>query len=140
MEIGELSRRTGLSPSAIRYYEQERLIPRAERRSGRRVFDDGTLAQLVVVQLARGAGFTLAEIRQLVNEFGRNRWRRLAQRKLGEIRLTTERLRTMSALLTELLECACPDIEACGRALRREARRRGLEPAPGGRASRSVRP
>jgi DNA-binding transcriptional MerR regulator len=140
VKIGELSRRTGLSPSAIRYYEQQRLIPAAARRSGRRVFDDATLAQLVVVQLARDAGFTLAEIRQLVNEFGRNRWRRMAERKLGEIRSTTERLRTMSVLLTELLECACPDIETCGRALRREARRRGLEPASKKPASRSARP
>jgi MerR family redox-sensitive transcriptional activator SoxR len=140
MEIGELSRRTGLSPSAIRYYEQERLIPPAERRSGRRVFDEGMLAQLVVVQLAREAGFTLAEIRQLVNEFGRNRWRSMAERKLGEIRVTTERLRTMSVLLTDLLECECPNIEVCGRALRREAKRRGLAPAPRKRASRSAHP
>ncbi|MEP6995934.1 MAG: MerR family transcriptional regulator, partial [Acidobacteriota bacterium] len=70
MQIGELSRRTGLSPSAIRYYEQERLIPPPARVSGRRLFDQRALAQLVVVQLARDAGFTIAEIRSLVTEFG----------------------------------------------------------------------
>ena len=65
MTIGELARRTGLSPSAIRYYEQERLIPQARRVSGRREFEEGVLAQLVVVQLARNAGFTIAEVRRL---------------------------------------------------------------------------
>jgi MerR family transcriptional regulator, redox-sensitive transcriptional activator SoxR len=122
MKIGELSRRTGLSSSAIRYYEQERLIPRPARLSGRRVFDDRSLAQIVVVQLARDAGFTLAEIRQLVTEFGESRWRRLAERKLLEIQATAERLRTMTVLLEKLLRCECPDVEFCGRVIQRHNR------------------
>ena len=122
MTIGELSRRTGLSPSAIRYYEQERLIVGPPRSSGRRVFDDRSVAQLAVVRLARDAGFTIGEIRQLVTEFGAHRWRRLAERKRVEIRVATERLLAMSALLEKLLGCACPDIEFCGRALQRHER------------------
>ena len=119
MTIGELARRTGLSPSAIRYYEPERLIPQARRVSGRRAFEEGVLAQLVVVQLARNAGFTIAEVRRLVTEFGLHRWRRMAERKLSEIRSTEQHLQTMTVLLEKLLNCECPDIEFCGRALRR---------------------
>ena len=119
MTIGELSRRTGLSSSAIRYYEAERLIPAPRRRSGRREFDGGVRSQLVVVRLARDAGFSIAEVRRLVTEFGRERWRRLAERKLVEIGETAERLRAMSGLLEKLLGCECPDIEFCGRALSR---------------------
>ena len=130
MTIGELSRRTGLSPSAIRYYEEERLIPAPRRRSGRRDFDAGTLSQLIVVQLARDAGFSIAEVRRLVTEFGRERWRRLARRKLGEIRSSAERLRVMTGLLEKLLECECPDIEFCGRALVRSRVRSTSRPAP----------
>jgi MerR family redox-sensitive transcriptional activator SoxR len=117
MLIGEFSRRAGLAPSAVRYYEEQDLLPRAARVSGRRVFDDRSLANLMVVRLAGGAGFTLAEIRQLVTEFGKNRWRRLAQRKLAEIQSASERLRSMTTLLEKLLECKCPDIEFCGRAI-----------------------
>ena len=117
MLIGELSRRAGIAPSAIRYYEEQGLLPRAARLSGRRVFDGRALANLMVVRLAGDAGFTLKEIRQLVTEFGENRWRRLAQRKLGEIQAASDRLRSMTALLEKLLECECPDIEFCGRAI-----------------------
>lgn len=119
MKIGEVSRRTGISTSAIRYYEQEGLLPRAARLSGQRSFDDRSLLQLVVVQLAKDAGFTLAEIRQLVTEFRQHRWRRLAERKLGEIQVAAKRLRAMTFLLEKLLKCKCPDLEFCGRALRR---------------------
>lgn len=127
MRIGDLSRQTGIPASAIRFYEAEGLLPRASRVSGRRVFDDRALAQLSVVQLAKDAGFRLAEIRQLVNEFGQNRWRRLAERKLLEVEASTRRLAVMAGLLTKLLRCRCPDIEFCGRALRKAE---PLSPAP----------
>ena len=126
MTIGELSRRTGLrSSSAIRYYEQQRLLPRAPRASGRRVFDESALVQLTVVQLAREAGFSVAEIRQLVGDFPRHRWRRLAERKLQEVEAASARLRTITVLLQRLLECDCFDLEACGRVLQRTRRASG---------------
>jgi MerR family transcriptional regulator, redox-sensitive transcriptional activator SoxR len=114
MTIGELSRRTGLPSSTIRYYESERLVPSPPRVATRRVFEDDAVAQLAVVRLAREAGFTLFEIRRLVNDFGRDRWRRLAETKLAEIRASEEQLRAMAALLTKLLECRCSDLQVCG--------------------------
>ncbi|HEY2796595.1 MAG TPA: MerR family transcriptional regulator [Thermoanaerobaculia bacterium] len=138
MTIGELTRRTGLSASAIRYYEVERLIPPPRRRSGRRDFDSGAMSQLVVVQLARDSGFSIAEVRSLVTEFGRERWRKLAQRKLGEIRSASRRLRVMTNLLEKLLDCECPDIEFCGRAISRS--RSGSSPKTRSGASSRARP
>jgi MerR family transcriptional regulator, redox-sensitive transcriptional activator SoxR len=126
MKIGELARRTGISTSAIRYYEEEGLLPRAARLSGQRSFDDRSLLQLVVVQLAKDAGFTLAEIRQLVTEFRQHRWRRLAERKLVEIAQASARLATMKRLLARLLRCSCFDLEVCGRALQKHGLHRRL--------------
>jgi MerR family redox-sensitive transcriptional activator SoxR len=115
--IGQLAERTGLSASAIRYYEQRGLIPRARRVAGRRQFEEKDLAPLLVVQLAIDAGFTLAETRQLVSDFGRDRWRRLAEKKRVEVRATAARLETMDELLGKLLRCECPSIEVCGRVI-----------------------
>jgi len=123
MRVGELARATGLAPSAIRFYEEEGLLPAARRLSGRRAFDDTALTHLTVVQLAKDAGFTLAEIRRLLNGFGKNRWRSEAERKLGEVRLAAARLQTMAQLLEKLLRCECPDIDFCGRTIRRSMTR-----------------
>jgi MerR family redox-sensitive transcriptional activator SoxR len=128
MTIGEVAREAGLATSAVRYYEQLGLIPPAVRRSGRRVFDQRALTQLRVVVLAREVGFSLDEIRQLVAEFRRQRWRPLAERKLREIAATQAQLRAMSAMLERLLQCRCFDVEVCGRALRRHGL--GGPPAP----------
>jgi DNA-binding transcriptional MerR regulator len=124
MLIGDVAERTGLAASAIRYYEQRGLIPRARRVAGRRHYDERDLAPLLVVQLAIDAGFTLSEARQLVSEFGRERWRRLAEKKRAEIRATAARLETMDALLRKLLHCECPSIEVCGRMISERRRRR----------------
>ncbi|HEX4440240.1 MAG TPA: MerR family transcriptional regulator [Thermoanaerobaculia bacterium] len=124
MRIGELASRTGLAASAIRFYEAEGLLRPPARRGGRRVFDESAAAQIEVVRLAAETGFTLAEIRQLVTGFGENRWRRLAERKIAEIREAAERLGTMEDLLLRLVRCECPDIDECGRALQ-SAKRRG---------------
>src|SRR5262245_3644564 len=134
MTIGELSRRTGLPSSTIRFYERERLVPSPPRVSTRRVFGEEAVAQLAVVQLAREAGFTLSEIRRLINDFGRNRWRRPAETKLAEVRASEERLRAMAALLTKLLDCKCRDLQVCGRIIGRV--RASRSPATPARRSR----
>src|SRR6476646_4332847 len=82
--IGELAREAGLRPSAVRYYESLGLLPVPERRSGRRVYTDGAVAHLAVVQFALATGFTLRETRQLVRGFSAgtragDRWRALAE-------------------------------------------------------------
>lgn len=139
MTIGELSRRTGLPSSTIRYYERERLVPSPPRVATRRVFEDDAVAQFAVVWLAREAGFTLSEIRRLVNDFGRDRWRRLAETKLSEIRASEERLHAMAALLTKLLDCKCRDLQVCGRMIGRGRARAGRPPATPARRRRPGR-
>jgi MerR family redox-sensitive transcriptional activator SoxR len=119
MTIGELAERTGIAASAIRYYEEKKLMRPPRRVSGRRVFDDDAVAELTVVQLAKDAGFTLAEIRQLVNDFPVSRWKRLAEKKLRDIEVASARLRMMTTLLEKLIKCQCFDLETCGRALRK---------------------
>ena len=123
MTIGELSRRSGIASSAIRYYEDLGLLAASERRGGKRVFDESSLTRLTVIQFAKDAGFTLAEIRQLVKGFDGQRWKRLAEKKLLEIEATSARLKIMRELLATVVECGCIDLDACGRLITR--RRRG---------------
>lgn len=66
MRISEVARRTGLSPSAIRYYEQEDMFSpgQIERASnGYRVYSPGALRRLGLIQAGRDAGFSLAEMK-----------------------------------------------------------------------------
>ena len=90
LTIGEVARRARLRTSALRYYEEVGALPPAERVSGQRRYDESVLARLAVIRLAQELGFSVAEIRALVEGFDdvgvpSDRWRELAKRKLTEV-------------------------------------------------------
>lgn len=118
MGIGEVAARSGITASAIRYYESEGLLPLPERRGGRRVYDESIIARLSLIELAKHAGFSIAEIKRLVAGFGRRtppgeHWRRLAQAKLTELEARIAEAEHMKAVLQRVMACRCPTIEDC---------------------------
>jgi MerR family mercuric resistance operon transcriptional regulator len=66
--IGELSRLTGVNIETIRYYERIKMLPAPARtEGGRRVYGPDERRLLAFVRRARELGFTLNEIRTLLN-------------------------------------------------------------------------
>ena len=67
MKIGELSERTGLPASRIRYYEANGLLPAADRApNGYRDYDAAMVDRLRTIDLAKSLGFSLEEIGRLL--------------------------------------------------------------------------
>jgi MerR family transcriptional regulator, redox-sensitive transcriptional activator SoxR len=64
MSIGEVARRPGVRPSALRYYESIGVLPTPQRENGRRRYDGEVLRdvldRLTVVRVAQQAGFTIS--------------------------------------------------------------------------------
>lgn len=68
LQIGDVARETGLSVDTIRFYERERLLRRAARSSGGfRLFSQSDMADLAFIRNAQNLGFSLEEIRDLVD-------------------------------------------------------------------------
>ena len=129
LSIGEVANRSGLAASALRYYEREGLIPRAGRVGARRVWHEDVLDRLALIQVAKAAGFTIAEIRTLLSGFSRRappgkRWRKLAERKLGELDARLAEVKRMKRVLETVTRCECPTLEECSRAIRGKRPRR----------------
>lgn len=70
LDISELSRRTGLPASTLRYYEEIGLIRSSGRRGLKRVFEEEVSTRLALVSLGRTAGFSLSDIRGLIGAEG----------------------------------------------------------------------
>ena len=62
LDIAEVAARSGLAPSALRFYEKRGLIVPAGRNGLRRTYRPEVLKRLELIACARGAGFTIAEI------------------------------------------------------------------------------
>lgn len=124
LTIGEVARRVGIRTSALRYYEEVGVLPTAERVSGQRRYDEAVLARLAVVRLAQDLGFTVAEIRALVEGFDdvgvpSERWREFANQKLTEVDALISHAEQMKQLLEESLQCGCLTLDACALVLKR---------------------
>jgi len=122
MKIGEIARRAGIRPSAIRFYESVGVLPPAFRQNGQRHFAAEAELQLAVIEFARKAGFTIAEIKLLFHGFRNDtpalaRWRQLARKKYHEMDFLITRLKVMQRLLKKSKCCHCIKLDDCGRIL-----------------------
>jgi len=115
--IGELARRAGLRPSAIRYYEEIGLLPAPERVAGRRRYGDHVLQRLSVIAAAQRAGLSLDEVRELLDADDQGavseRLQELARRKLPEVEALIERAGLVRSWLEAAANCRCPSLDAC---------------------------
>jgi DNA-binding transcriptional MerR regulator len=71
MDIGEVSRRSGIATSALRYYEELGLIASAHRKGLRRQYSSNVLDILALITLAKFADFRLEELSQLFKSDGK---------------------------------------------------------------------
>lgn len=117
--IGDVARQTGVPASTIRYYEEIELLPRAERKNGRRRYDEAIFPKLNIIRLAQQAGFTIAEIQALLYNFPADappsaRWQVMAKQKLTELEERMQTIQMMKAVLEQTLQCQCETLEDCG--------------------------
>jgi MerR family transcriptional regulator, redox-sensitive transcriptional activator SoxR len=117
LAIGDLARTVQMRPSALRYWEQLGLLPGAHREGGHRVWPAATVRRIALIKMAQRAGFTLAEIRQLLDEDvsrgATRRWRDWAERKLPELDRRIAETRALRQVVADCLACACMNFEKC---------------------------
>lgn len=118
MTIGQLARAVGVGVETIRYYQREGLIAEPPKPAvGYRRYSPEVQARLQFIQRAKGLGFTLAEIRNLLSlGDGRcDQTQALTERKLALVQTKQRDLARMAtALESALAACrANPDDAAC---------------------------
>ncbi|MEH6834154.1 MULTISPECIES: Cu(I)-responsive transcriptional regulator [Falsihalocynthiibacter] len=123
MNIGDVTKHTGLPAKTIRYYEDIGLVRPLRDTNNYRVFRETDLHKLTFLGRARALGFTIGECRTLLalyEDSGRASAdvKAIAQQHLQEIEAKITDLQAMHATLTHLSkECAgdhrpdCPILE-----------------------------
>jgi MerR family redox-sensitive transcriptional activator SoxR len=129
LEIGEVARRAGVRPSAVRYYEARGLLVPVRRSTGRRrLYGVEAVERLALISFAKNIGFSLDEIRSLLFGFPDDtpagaRWNGLAASKLVELDVMAQRIETMRAALQRVARCGCEDLDQCARGIAAKTRR-----------------
>ena len=114
LTIGELSRRTGVATSALRYYEEVGLLRHPTRISGHRRYQPEAVGVVGAILLLRDA-FTLDEIRRLMAARAKSprAWRELARRKLVELEERIAEAEAARVAVEHALACPHEDIVGC---------------------------
>ncbi|MDB3935507.1 MerR family transcriptional regulator [Granulosicoccus sp.] len=118
MKIGDVSEQLSIPASTIRYYERIGLLEQQQRISGKRVFDKQALNSLKFVQLAQNAGFTIDEMKLLLDSAAHSspssdHWRQIAKVKRRELQDKIEQLKKMDSVLSQIMNCKCSTLNEC---------------------------
>lgn len=119
LTIGALSERTGVAPSALRFYEAEGLIASTRTPGGQRRYRRDAIRRVSFVRIAQQVGLSLDEIREALSSLPRSRtpdrrdWERLSaswRPRLDERIAVLERLRDR---LDGCIGCGCLSLSSC---------------------------
>ena len=120
LSIGDLARRTGLSVSAIRFYEARRLLSPIRTRGNQRRFPRADIRRLSFAMIAQQLGLSLAEIEAELRTLpdGRSPTRADWARISGRIRSRLDRqirfLEQTRDRLDGCIGCGCLSLDSCG--------------------------
>lgn len=114
LDIAELSRKSGIPASKLRYYEEVGLIRSVGRNGLRRVFETDVLTRLSLIALGQVAGFSLAEIREML---GSERQPEIDREMVSDkADLLDRRIKELTALrdgLRHVVTCTAPSHLEC---------------------------
>ena len=105
LKIGEVSKRSGVGIEALRFYEKSGLLDSPARTfSGYRVYGEEVLERLAFIRQAQALGFSLDEVRRIVEDARKGESpceevREIVRRRLSEL---DERLRELHSYRKEL--------------------------------------
>jgi len=119
LTIGDVSRRSGVTTSALRFYEERGLISSERAGSGHRRYPRAVLRRIAFIVFAQRIGLTLdeigAELAKLPPDRAPNRrdWSRLSSSWTSRIDQRIAELERLKAGLTECIGCGCLSLERC---------------------------
>jgi MerR family transcriptional regulator, redox-sensitive transcriptional activator SoxR len=119
LSIGEVAERTGVTVSALRFYEAERLISSTRSAGGQRRFARDVLRRVAFVRIAQQIGLSLDEIAGALATLAGERtptvadWARLSRAWRSVLDERIKLLELVRDDLTSCIGCGCLSLHTC---------------------------
>ena len=119
LPIGEVASRSGVAPSALRFYERRGLIAASRTDGNQRRYERAVLRRLAFIQAGRAAGISLAEIQESLDGLPARRspdredWERLSNSWRADLDVRIATLEALRDRLTTCIGCGCLSIDRC---------------------------
>ena len=119
LTITEVSRRSGVASSALRFYEARGLIASERTGAGHRRYPRAVLRRIAFIVFAQKIGLSLMEIGAELSKLPKNRvpersdWAKLSGGWTGRVEEQIAELQRLKAGLTECIGCGCLSLQQC---------------------------
>jgi MerR family redox-sensitive transcriptional activator SoxR len=119
LTIGEVSARSGVAQSALRFYEAEGLIAARRTDGNQRRYDRSMLRRIAFVQAGRAAGIPLERIHAALETLPKDRspsardWQRLSSAWREDLDRRISTLQALRGRLTTCIGCGCLSLSKC---------------------------
>lgn len=119
LPIGEISTRSGVAASALRFYEDQGLIASRRTAGNQRQYQRSTLRRIAFVQAAQRVGLSLAEIRSALDSLPEDRtptrqdWSKLSKGWRGRLEQRIAELERLRDDLDSCIGCGCLSLQRC---------------------------
>jgi MerR family transcriptional regulator, redox-sensitive transcriptional activator SoxR len=119
LTIGDVSQRSGVASSALRFYEERGLIASERAGSGHRRYPRAVLRRIAFIVFAQRVGLTLDEIGEELAKLPTDRvpnrrdWARLSGTWQERIDERIDELRRLRDGMTECIGCGCLSLDRC---------------------------
>ena len=119
LTIGELSERSGVATSALRFYEDRGLIESRRTTGNQRRYSRATLRRVAFIRSAQRVGLSLEEITEALRTLPGGRtptkadWSRLSRSWRGRINEQIDRLERLRDRLDSCIGCGCLSLQRC---------------------------
>jgi MerR family redox-sensitive transcriptional activator SoxR len=119
LSIGEVSARSGVAASALRFYERQGLIASTRTDGNQRRYERAVLRRIAFIQAGRAAGVPLGDIHTALAGLptrrtpSRKDWERLSSKWRDDLDARIETLRALRGRLTTCIGCGCLSIDQC---------------------------
>jgi MerR family redox-sensitive transcriptional activator SoxR len=119
LPIGDLARRTGLSVSAIRYYEAEGLIAPRRSPGGQRRFFRADIRRLSFILIVQQLGFSIREIKAALRALPDGRtptqsdWAALSRKMRKDLDARIAKMTRLREQLDGCIGCGCLSLNRC---------------------------
>jgi MerR family redox-sensitive transcriptional activator SoxR len=122
LSVGELSARSGVSVSALHFYERQGLIVSRRTSGNQRRYRRDTLRRVALIRIAQRVGIPLAEVGSALSELpdsrapAREDWERMSMRWRSRLDARIHQLQQLRDSFTECVGCGCLSIDRCAMA------------------------
>jgi|SRR5215470_12284147 len=119
LTVGQLAERSGVTVSALHFYERQHLISSSRTAGNQRRFPRDSLRRVALIRVAQRVGISLTEIRDALAQLPDNRtpthhdWAKLSRHWHARLEARIRELEQLRDAFTDCIGCGCLSIDRC---------------------------